>query len=98
MTEKSSKKKDKTKYIHEEEIIKLPESKEAISVIVPIKSEMQLFREFIYSNNQFQIFFKNQLVFDTSKSKKDQIIILNEGFQIFNKIYTYNGIRLKKIK
>ena len=60
-----------------------------------VKTTEQMFREEFDRAKNFQIFHGNNIIFDSEFGNKDKIIFISNGFQIFNKIYSYNGIRLK---
>lgn len=70
-----------------EEVIQIPQ--------ILIKTPEQMFREEFNRAKKFQIYHGNDIIFDSDLGSKDKIIFVPNGFQIFNKIYSYNGIRLK---
>ena len=81
-----------------EEIVQSPEQviepiQETVQILV--KTPEQMFREEFNRAKNFQIFYGNTVIFDSEFGKKDKIIFISNGFQIFNKIYSYNGISLK---
>jgi len=73
--------------IKQEKIIENP--------IFLVKTPEQMFREEFNRAKNFQIYHGNIVIFDSEFGKKDKVIFISNGFQIFNKIYSYNGIRLK---
>jgi hypothetical protein len=64
--------------------------------VVLFKGPEQLFRELVFSNNSFEIYYGEEKIFDTDNTNKNKILFEKAGFHIFGKIYSYNGIYLKK--
>lgn len=85
----------KTVNINNEIKSEIKKKKEIKNVIV--KSNKEIYQEYITEKYKFRIFYRGELLFDSNKHDRNNYPIFNEdGFILFGKNYIYRGTRIEK--
>jgi len=78
----------------------VPDIKPQIEVVqqekIPMKTQKEMCEEHLKLKGNFMIYYNNVLVFDSSASSKENVIFLNEHFEVFGRNFPYRGMFIKR--
>lgn len=57
----------------------------------------KILADYINKNSGFEIFHNDKLIYNSNNTSKDQIVLKQDYFEIFDRKYPYTGLRFKKL-
>jgi len=95
MTEKKKTKKivEKIKTEEIKEIKEIETKSEPVVITVKRYTDKEIYESYLKENIDFKIFFKNKMLFDSSRSKKELLKFSETHLSLFGVDYSFIGLR-----
>jgi hypothetical protein len=63
---------------------------------VKVKTNKDIYDEFLQDKKDFEIYFRGEILFDSSLSSRDSVRFEEDHFYVFDKQHNYGGVRIVK--